>query len=932
MSDIIKNESRIFRIGTECYIVYLGTEIDDINPFLRIGNIPNIPREVHEAVSTTVIAENHVGNPLLEIANVSKFHVHYIGDTGVVLAMKRFFKSFELANAELKDYRGVQDGERRQMVWFYSNGNLQLRFNNSTIFDLRKTSIADHHFLRRYDEARLQFLRSPLHYIKPDFSKPGILLTGGNAFWFESENLMSLLAQPGYIARLMKDGVDPDLISCVISNITQDNLNSREAHTFINHLKRKRQKRKNLKVVTRTPEILRKMKLLFPAQGSIPATIDILDASKNNKVSFNKSTVSYKNNAWHIHRAGLPDISIGSRMEKGISVNVKQNSLRYCSEDAKVKKDFLLPQGFPVNFIPHSIVKMQLSSKYGTSLLKNIQDHLHPSELALAQSLEQYMQLLRQIINSGQNSFSSRLKETLQAIKEAFRDFSYSETGIFWFYLSNVISILKDMTHGMENVNPLRKDITSLYAALLKITSSIPEPDPVLPFFGDFYIRDEPVLLWRMTKIKIPDVKGTHRTNDNISQIFHIDQSLFKTELNRLLKLIRSLKKADTARLSSKENRGQTEKKQSQTVKTSSETAASGQNTSVLVHSETSAKRSIAPAISPNRGRKQRKWLPLRILVAALFLLLAGIILLWDFSGSAPWGRLIKSRNSNQIVSTESYRAATDPFDSNGSDESPEDSSNAESLSNAENTTGIDSSSVNPVSSDTSVSGDAVSSSNDESTIVADSSPVNSVSADISASDDSDEDVVRSTDTISSDASADLTQPGSAVPDTSSNPKSLTDEREQGNQVLVDINEAPARIEDVINYLNVYDRVRITEADVHLAANRIAVVNGYKDLDFRVYTGEDPDWIYPGTELILPGHGSHLVRSGDTIWFLAAREVRIEVERDLEIFDKAIAVLDDINAKPSEKTQSLTELQEIGINSQVASFRRLVQEVLEIRQ
>ena len=101
MSDSIEPESRIFRIGRECYVVYLGRERDDVKPFLRIGSTWDIPDEVHEAVSTTVITDDHLGSPLLEILAARKFKGRYLGDTAVVETMERFFKSFNLPTDEL---------------------------------------------------------------------------------------------------------------------------------------------------------------------------------------------------------------------------------------------------------------------------------------------------------------------------------------------------------------------------------------------------------------------------------------------------------------------------------------------------------------------------------------------------------------------------------------------------------------------------------------------------------------------------------------------------------------------------------------------------------------------------------------------------------------------------------------------------------------
>ncbi|MCK5249362.1 MAG: hypothetical protein KAJ98_05315, partial [Spirochaetaceae bacterium] len=220
MSDSIVPESRIFRIGRECYIVYLGKELDDIRPFLRIGNARDIPDEVHDVLSTTVVTDDHVGNPLLEILIAPKFHGRYLGDTGVVATIRRFFKSFDLPTDDVTDYRKVKDGERRHMIWFYSSGNIHLRYDDHVIFDLYKREKEDRHFVRLYEEAKGEFLRNPLRYIRQDFSGQGVVLADGNAFWYEAGELLSFSAHPGFVAKLMRDGVDPDFISASAYNIS----------------------------------------------------------------------------------------------------------------------------------------------------------------------------------------------------------------------------------------------------------------------------------------------------------------------------------------------------------------------------------------------------------------------------------------------------------------------------------------------------------------------------------------------------------------------------------------------------------------------------------------------------------------------------------------------------------------------------------------
>ncbi|PIE04201.1 MAG: hypothetical protein CSA76_05480 [Spirochaetales bacterium] len=169
----------------------------------------------------------------------------------------------------------------------------------------------------------------------------------------------------------------------------------------------------------------------------------------------------------------------------------------------------------------------------------------------------------------------------------------------------------------------------------------------------------------------------------------------------------------------------------------------------------------------------------------------------------------------------------------------------------------------------------------------------------------------------------------SAETSTSTSAETETVSQQQEEAVKpVDADVAPRTKDEVESYLNVNGRVSITEADIHLAANEIAVQNGYKDLDYRVYTGNDPDWIYPGGELLLPGSGSYTVRKGDTIWFLAARQVRKGVEAELVEYDKAVSILKNSTAAGAEKQEAKAALKKIFNESRAKAMRLMAAEAL----
>jgi len=867
MSDPIVPELRIFRIGRECYIVYLGKELDDFRPFLRIGNSRDIPDEVHEVLSTTVVTDDHVGNPLIEILLAPKFHGRYLGDTGVVATIRRFFKSFDLPTDDVTDYRKVKDGERRHMVWFYSSGNIHLRYDDRVIFDLDKREKEDRHFVRLYEEAKIEFLRNPLRYIRQDFSGQGVVLSNGNGFWYESGELLSFEAHPGFVAGLMGDGVDPDFITASAYNLLPDQMDSHDAAVFIGFIKRMRQRRKQLRVITSSPGLLRKLKLLFPERGDVPATLDVTDVSGKRKATFRDSIVSRKDKKWLLHRAGLPEMAFGSVMEDGISIDISKGSISFRSED--VQREFTLPEGFPIEFIGHDAAENQLLDKYIAYTLTNVRDHLSDNEIQAVTALERYLKMLRDDINAKKSSVSPLLKQTGGNARDALRRCSLKQSGPSWFFFSNVTTILSILKKRIASDHNLGKSADQVISALNLLMTGLALPDPVLPFWGDLYLGAEPYLLWRASKRGfVPaDIISADEANRKISDIANPDESPWKEDRERLLRLISSLGQGGEGPLTEEQltilAEPENAKAQEKTEPGVKKNKHSYPETPVkpLASVENRVERNLSAGKS---GKRRRGWLWFLL----LFLLLLGGALAWDYSGKAPWGRMISSdHETGRKGSGNSVARET-------TDTAGEGSENRTTAGNGGGESG----------------GGGTAAAGENTPAVSESEGVSPVEE-----------------------------------------SSGTTAGAEDQSTVIDHDIAPKSMDEVKAYLNVGGRVAISEVDIHLAANEIAVLNGYKDLDYRVYTGKDPNWIYPGRILNMPGTGDYTIKRGDTIWFLAAREVRVDAEKGIEIFDRSIAVLNDGQSDESEKKTAVDDLRFIARKSRAAVLRNMAGNELSSR-
>ncbi len=68
--------------------------------------------------------------------------------------------------------------------------------------------------------------------------------------------------------------------------------------------------------------------------------------------------------------------------------------------------------------------------------------------------------------------------------------------------------------------------------------------------------------------------------------------------------------------------------------------------------------------------------------------------------------------------------------------------------------------------------------------------------------------------------------------------------------------------------------ITITDYDIWVYVNKVAIINGYKPLNYKKpKKWEDPDWIYPGMKLRLVDDTITIVRPGDNMWNISKRKL-----------------------------------------------------------
>lgn len=240
-------ETRVFRLDTECYIIYLGRNGNDYRPFLRIGNTANLPQQVIANTYSIVITDRLTGNPAFETANISDMdleEIRYLGDPDLVERFKTFVRKANLHAEGFEEYHGdeepMPDGS---FVYFHTDGNMTVYYGRNKIFDLRERERRDEHFIEQAKRIRSQYIKNQLRYREEDLKNPGFILLNGRAVLYRGGRIVVPELPPDFFESFTKAGIDPDLVEAVMDDALTESL----SHLF----KRKRSKQDAVVVVTK---------------------------------------------------------------------------------------------------------------------------------------------------------------------------------------------------------------------------------------------------------------------------------------------------------------------------------------------------------------------------------------------------------------------------------------------------------------------------------------------------------------------------------------------------------------------------------------------------------------------------------------------------------------------------------------------------------
>ena len=885
------NESqRVFQLGPECYIIYLGSDQDDDDPFLRIGNSTDLPELLHKLTSKIVLTSSYTGNPFQEVEYARQHKLSYLGDVDVIEHFRKFFQGMNLPARELNDYRQVKaKADNRHTLYFYNNGNIHLNFDNNLIFDLQKREVQDLHINQRCDQIKALLLKNPLRYTREDLGRAGFFISEQRKFYLIDREWTALDLEEHYYASLASQGIDADEVNTLFTSVREQNMNSQDREALVQLIKRHSLRMKELTVLTTSLEITDHLLHLFPES---PRTKQVLPVLMEEEKAFSRGgmkaavkegilSIDFGKNNQLIVPFGE---GVGKPRWEGWHISRDRRTLTHRTKEGAETELNTLP-GFPL-ILEHSLPA-------GAALINKYLSFFH-TYLESWQGRDTWISLydledkVRDILGGGKAD---------AVLSSPFSYGGVHTPGLEYLFIHNCYALIRQTSGSSEAVEALGQSLQKMK-----------EPSPLLPVLGDLYTgKDGPFILYRITSNTMTphDFRKAEEVSAQIRRVKVSPVSVYDKERDRLHALLENLYGAGP---------GVTRPVPARKTETTQVQKKAEAREAVKREAEAPVSHGFDQRPARPRAKKKRSLLPL-ILILVLLLIggaVAAVLLLGggDSSTVRESGKAVSLEKGQDKDRSESG-AAADTRTEEAEEETGSEGSGVESDS--------------PAMADGKSAGTEKESSADQSAGTGDDTAASrgdSTGSTTGSAAQSSESVGE--ETVSGDSSeASMALSESESPNLSERSESSDSSSDSTEAAVVETERRPQTVAEALAYLEI-EGIEITLVDIHLVSNDIAVRNGYRDLDYQVDEGEDPDWIYPENILQMPDGTDYTIVKGDNIWFLSARLIRRALEKDLETLARIEGRISDGALSDQEVASIVNELKNLEDNTLSEQFRARV--------
>ena len=520
-------DKRVFHVDDECYIIYLGSSREDYKPFLRIGNTEALNQKIISNTYNIIVTDSYTGNPAMEPGNINTEHIEenrYVGDKETVRKFLQFLKNFNKETSKITQYQDMKVKDGGALVSFFDNSNIQLSYDKRLIFDLKSRERKDLHYIEKTKWIQDQFSKNGLRFRPADFRFPGfILLQQGSVLFFNSERIIAFHLPSNYFHAFVKQGIDPDLISALI---TEDVTGS-----VIQLFKRKQYKKEKLDILSMNTALLGSALELFESSRIKSKIFDLKKGKVRDLLGY---TISAKEARLTFTHKGIPfPISLSGEVSQNDKPHLNLNPMKRTL--AFEKSISTIAQGIPYIFSQEEPTKNRITESYFSELMGFFSGLLSPSDSVLVKHLESFFKDIE-----SDTKFYGNYKN----VKGGLRRLKPRTITSIYYLLNNARGIC-DLLIKIKGSNPeASRALTNIKGSLNRIIFAAGTVDINLPLLCTIYLNNGnlfPMFRLMRDTVTLDEYALSQDINNGIDEKLKENVDFYNDERKRLNILIDEL-------------------------------------------------------------------------------------------------------------------------------------------------------------------------------------------------------------------------------------------------------------------------------------------------------------------------------------------------------------------------------------------------------
>lgn len=874
--------SRVFHLDHECYVVYVGSHWDDYKPFVRVGTSTDLPDALKPIVSTIVVPDALTGNPLDEPSSLNgrtTKDTRYLGDAATVERLKAFLNAEDVPSESFQAADHEEEDSRHVFVYFYSDGNIKVKFKKHDVFDLKRREQLDHHFSAHAQEVKNRFARHPFRLPGDVYQTPAFMTVSGRPYLIARGEIAALDLSDSYFFDLAGVGVDPDRIASVRASSADSAL--------IRLFKRSRSRSRQLHVATADAERVNNAIALFGASSLPELKATVLDSGADH-YEFHRFAVEHRSSGAVVSLQDLPGPIVfetaggkrsgKSRADESVLADLAAGTLTLRASGGS--QTLKLMEGVPYVISSTPLTRSGLAAAYLPEKSIPYRDLLSQTDnSAIAQLVYFFTELW-----AGRDT-----AKVVKSLRSLLRNDSEEPHPLMRLVRHNVRETLRFL---VSNEPELAKKADALAAVLGREAEDLGDIPVYLPIVADLHITADDAYCFFRHATRITSDRVAHAEQVYATTINQPVGTDFVAERGRLEDLISALANPEEMEAARERRRAERDARAAEAAagaakdvakKPVSDDRTSDARADARATREATADKGRTKAgpgaATTSRGRARDpgsdrgsalRW----ILPAAIVLIVLGALgaLFATSVIPSPFGR----QDTDSV-------AGNGRIPGNGGDQPGA-------------TPGAESPGATPGGSNGEPGGSGQPGGEGP-------GPVDTGGT-----------------SPGTDGRGQTGQPDGGDGETPVVPDNWPEEALPALEVLRQTPGITITAERVVGP----GGIEITVRDIITLVNRIATDNGYARMHADVPRSEDPDWIYPGNIFVLPDETRYTVVRGDTLWDLTIRYMVARLQEDYTQYTTLVREYESADTSSQRKQEIIQSLNQRADESHTENYVQLV--------